>query len=216
MNIKYYGTSAAEGVPGMFCECEVCRKSRIAGGRNMRSRSQALVSGKLLIDFPPDTLYHIFNFGLPLHKIESLIITHKHEDHLRVSDLENRKPTFAYPEDMKPLNIYGTQPTVDDICGFLEKCNSMKSGRYILHEIVPFEPFCAEGMTITPYKANHDFRTSPVIYDISDGSKRMLYGNDTGRFLDETWDYIEHERPYFDFVSLDCTCGIKRGCGCHV
>lgn len=28
MKIKYLGTAAAEGVPAIFCRCEVCRKSK--------------------------------------------------------------------------------------------------------------------------------------------------------------------------------------------
>lgn len=32
MKIKYLGTAAAEGVPAIFCRCEVCRKIK-GGGR---------------------------------------------------------------------------------------------------------------------------------------------------------------------------------------
>ena len=216
MKLKYYGTAAAEGVPGLFCECETCQKSRKYGGRNFRSRSQALVNGKLLIDFPPDTLYHVFNFGLELHKIQNMIITHKHPDHLRTSDFFNLAKTYAYPDDRKPLHIYGTQPTIDDIAYMLQKNNMISQGRWILHEVIPYEKYEIDGMTVIPYCANHDFSVSPVIYDISDGDKRMLYGNDTGWFTDKTWEYIENNKPKFDFVSLDCTCGVKPDCGCHM
>lgn len=43
MKIKYLGTAAAEGVPAIFCRCEVCRKSKAAGGRNIRTRSQSII-----------------------------------------------------------------------------------------------------------------------------------------------------------------------------
>ena len=43
MKIKYLGTAAYEGVPALFCRCEVCRGSRAAGGRNVRSRQQAIL-----------------------------------------------------------------------------------------------------------------------------------------------------------------------------
>ena len=33
----------------------------------------------------------------------------------------------------------------------------------------------------------------------------MLYANDTGYFLEETFAYIEREKIRFDFVSYDCT-----------
>ena len=51
MKIKYLGTAAAEGVPAIFCRCEVCRKSKAAGGRNIRTRSQSIIDDRLLLDF---------------------------------------------------------------------------------------------------------------------------------------------------------------------
>ena len=61
MKIKYLGTAAAEGVPALFCRCPVCEKSRSAGGRNIRSRSQAIIDDTLLIDYPPDSFMHFIN-----------------------------------------------------------------------------------------------------------------------------------------------------------
>ena len=58
MKLKYLGTAAYEGVPSLFCNCRVCRLSQKLGGRNIRSRSQALVNGELLLDFNADTVRH--------------------------------------------------------------------------------------------------------------------------------------------------------------
>ena len=55
MKLQYFGTAAAEGWPALFCGCDACRRAREAGGRNIRTRSQALIDDKLLIDFPADT-----------------------------------------------------------------------------------------------------------------------------------------------------------------
>ncbi|MDF2685539.1 MAG: hypothetical protein K0S55_720, partial [Clostridia bacterium] len=55
----------------------------------------------------------------------------------------------------------------------------------------------------------HDLSCHPVIYIITDDKKTVLYANDTGYFPEETWDYLNKHKPYFDFVSLDCTCGIE-------
>lgn len=64
MKLKYLGTAAYEGVPSLFCDCVVCRKSKRTGGKNLRSRSQALVNDDLLIDFPADTVWHSHAYGL--------------------------------------------------------------------------------------------------------------------------------------------------------
>ena len=37
----------------MFCRCELCEKARALGGKNIRTRSQALVNDDLLLDLPP-------------------------------------------------------------------------------------------------------------------------------------------------------------------
>ena len=78
LKIRYLGTAAAEGVPGVFCQCALCQHARRAGGRDIRTRSQALVDERLLIDFPPDTYLHTLYGGLELWKIHSCLITHNH------------------------------------------------------------------------------------------------------------------------------------------
>ena len=40
MEITYLGTAAAEGIPGIYCGCETCRRAIAAGGRNIMTRSQ--------------------------------------------------------------------------------------------------------------------------------------------------------------------------------
>ncbi|MGI6772977.1 MAG: MBL fold metallo-hydrolase [Acutalibacteraceae bacterium] len=208
MKIKYFGTAAAEGFPGMFCKCEVCERARQAGGRNFRTRSQALIDGKLLIDFPPDTYMHVLYGGLDLAAVNSCIITHGHSDHLYASDLEMRKHGFAYNSEGKELpvfNLYATKGTADVIREFSDFEHLVDIETIALHEIKAFNKFTAEGYEITPFVAKHSKELDPVIYDISDGEKRLLYANDTAYFLDETWEYLEENKPFFNFVSLDCT-----------
>ena len=50
MEFQYLGTAAAEGIPALFCGCENCERSRKIGGRAIRTRSQAIIDGTLLID----------------------------------------------------------------------------------------------------------------------------------------------------------------------
>ena len=95
MKIKYLGTAACEGVPAAFCRCEVCEKSRKAGGRNIRTRSQALVDDTLLLDLNADTYVHSLFYGLDLPSIHTCLITHDHEDHLYQDELLNRQEGFA-------------------------------------------------------------------------------------------------------------------------
>ena len=214
MKITYYGTAAAEGIPALYCSCETCKKSASLGGRNVRTRSQALINDSLLIDLPPDTLYHFQQLGLPLNSIEHVLITHKHADHLHTPTLNVRCKGFVM-HNIPPINIYGSMPSIDLIFDDLRKAGVLERGRWNLNEIAPFEKKTVGSFEVVPYKANHDFRTYPYIYEISDGQKKMLYAHDTGSFLDETWQYIEKSKPFFNLVSLDCTMGLADSAGHH-
>lgn len=72
MQLQYLGTAAAEGFPGMFCSCAACERARKAGGKNIRTRSQAVIDDSLLIDFPADTYHHVLTHGLALEKNTAL------------------------------------------------------------------------------------------------------------------------------------------------
>ena len=209
MHLKYFGTAAAEGVPGMFCTCPVCRESRLLGGRNIRTRSQALVDGTLLIDFPPDTYEHMLHGGLDLPSIKTLLLTHAHQDHLYALDFKNRKPGFAHAGDWDvrheaPLRIYATAKAlacvreIDD--ERLEENNILK-----LHEIKAYQPFQVDDFTVTAMTADHDVTAGPVIYAIARAGKTLLYANDTGYFPEATWEYLAKSGLRFDYISLDCT-----------
>ena len=54
MKFQYLGTAAAEGIPALFCNCDICRTAARRGGKELRMRSGALVNDKLLIDLSPD------------------------------------------------------------------------------------------------------------------------------------------------------------------
>ena len=57
MKLKYYGTGGGAGIPEIFCDCRVCRHAREVGGKDIRTRSQAVIDDKISIDFPVDTFF---------------------------------------------------------------------------------------------------------------------------------------------------------------
>ena len=211
MKFQYFGTAAAEGWPALFCACDNCQRAAKAGGRNLRTRSQAAVDDKLLIDFPPDTLAHMYYGGLDLPHIRDCIITHSHTDHLYPADLEMRLEGFAYPDEDRPMIFYATKEASPKILDMLENYGLLKQNRMLFQEIRPFETFEAAGYAITPLRADHDPASGPVFYLINDGPKALLYANDTGWFPDDTWDWLGRHSPHLDFVSLDCTGGLQTG-----
>ncbi len=212
MKIKYLGTAAAEGVPGLFCNCPVCMHARLHKGRNIRTRSQAIVDDTLLIDFPCDTYLHVLRDEINLRDIHELIITHAHGDHLYPADLYNRTPGYSDVPRGNVLHIYGMPAAQAKIEPWIEG----DSPAFDFTLIEPFKPFYAGKYKVTPLKANHDPKSTPVIYIIEKDGKSLLYGNDTGYFFDETWDYLEKSGIVFDLVSLDSTMGFKESRNGHM
>ncbi|MBQ8973644.1 MAG: hypothetical protein IJ074_11275 [Clostridia bacterium] len=203
MRIKYYGTAAAEGWPALFCKCAVCEEARRRGGKNIRTRSQATIDDRLLVDYPPDTYLHVLHYGLKLEDYDSCIVTHAHEDHLYRDDVAVRAHGFASVVRPKPFTLYGADSVIDLLNGL--PAWGKDPERVAWHEIMEYQTFEVEGYQVTPLLAAHGKHDhiKCYIFDIEKDGERLLYGNDTGIFPEPTWDWISGKQ--YDLVSLDCT-----------
>ena len=206
MKFQYLGTGAAEGWPALFCDCEACKKALAAGGKNIRTRSQAIVDDCLLIDFPPDTYFHMIQHGIDLGKIHDCIITHDHMDHFNPEDLDMRRAGFSHPSGNQALTIYGSGATEKTLRSRIDMETREKENRLRFRRISPYVTERIAGYLVTALKADHDPKCEPVFYLLDNGQRKLLYANDTGWFPEETWAYLEQHKPVLDFVSLDCTC----------
>ena len=207
MKLQYLGTGAAEGMPAIFCDCETCRTARERGGRNLRTRSQAIVDGTLLIDFPSDTYYHFIAYGVPLSKIHSCLITHAHMDHLYAKEALMRLAQFTHLDDVTPLTFYSDAAG----CRKLDTENApyVHEDRIRSKQIALYEPFEVEGYTVTALRAQHDPKSDPVVYLIEKDGRTLFYSNDTGGYPEESWAYLASLEKPIDLVSFDCTFGNK-------
>ena len=88
MNIRLLGTGAADGIPGFFGNDMVSRYARENGGKDVRTRSAALIDGVLKIDFPPDTLTQVQRDLLDALDWTGLVFTHSDDDHFAVDELQ--------------------------------------------------------------------------------------------------------------------------------
>ena len=214
MKLQYLGTAAAEGIPSLFCRCEVCKRARERGGREIRSRSQAVVNGRLLIDFPSDSFGHCTAWDLDLSQIDSCIITHVHGDHTFPWEFYHlKKGNSTLPEEYGGFHLYGSE----DILSRFADPEKGSSGRLRLHTVKPFESFELCGLTVTPLKANHG-TAHPYIYMIEEDGHALLYAHDTDMLPEETWEFLRERHVRFDLVSLDCTGGAAEDLGkyCHM
>ena len=204
MKLKYLGTAAAEAVPALFCECDVCKKAREMGGRHIRSRSQALIDDTLLIDFPYDTSYHMILNHLSLLDFPYCLITHIHNDHFAPKEMAYIRRGYAtvLPENYQGFHVFGSEDLAPELNEIIEK----SPDRIFYTRVEPYQPFSVGDYRVTALKANHSTE-HPYNYIIERYGKALLYAHDTGHFLPETWTYLESLSLRFSLVSLDCTGG---------
>lgn len=94
MKVQFLGTGTSTGVPQIGCRCEVCRSNDLRDKR-LRSSVRIVVDGKvLLIDCTPDFRQQMMN--LPFLKIDGILFTHEHYDHVGGID------------DLRPFSNFGS------------------------------------------------------------------------------------------------------------
>ncbi|MDR2617646.1 MAG: hypothetical protein LBC62_02140 [Treponema sp.] len=207
MKLQYLGTGAAEGIPAIFCSCAVCEEARKKRGKNIRTRSQALVDGVMLLDFPPDTYAHYLAYDFYFPGIRHVLVTHSHMDHFSPAEFELRRPDFI-TSPLDTLNIYGNSAVEAALMKHIENGPSAPYLRFT--RACPFEPLDLSGYTVIPFPALHDRSEECLFYAVTHEGKALLYAHDTGIFPEPVWDYIAKTGLRFNLVSLDCTVMIEK------
>jgi phosphoribosyl 1,2-cyclic phosphate phosphodiesterase len=218
MKIKFLGTAAAEGWPAVFCKCDHCQRAKKAGGRNIRTRSQALINNDLLIDFPSDTNYHMLAHSLDLSAVKYLLITHSHLDHFAPIDLFFRsKSYYAHNLTEEKLYMYSNEAVLDRYNKALADYNEEPTDQSIIASFLPlYTPTKLDRYTVTALRANHAPEQTAYVYLIQDKDSTLLYLHDTGRLYDEVYDYLTDNRIKADLITFDCTYGLIKSGGGHL
>jgi phosphoribosyl 1,2-cyclic phosphate phosphodiesterase len=198
MTIQLLGTGAADGIPGMFSNTAVSRFAREHGGKDIRTRSAAIVDGHLKIDLPPETLTQCIREKLDPRDWTGVLFTHSHDDHFCVSEIQY----FLYPfneNELMPFPIYGNAE-------ILRRLECMYPDWPIdAVETHSFQPFQHLDYSITPLKAHHKEDEDSHNLLISRGGKTICYATDTGIWADATWDYLKGAS--MDLLVIECTEG---------
>lgn len=206
MKLQYWGTAASEGWPALFCRCEACCKARILGGRNIRTRSQALLDDSVLLDFPADTYLHALQYNRDLSDIHHVLITHSHEDHFYPLDMILKVPPYAHNQAEQKLSVYGNKTVIEMLVQTIRTCGlPYNDVMEYLQPITlqPFTPFAMDGYTVTALLADHISHEDCYLYLIDKDGRVLLYAHDTGFFPASTWEYLQGKR--MDLISIDCT-----------
>lgn len=210
MKLLVCGSSASEGIPALFCNCEVCSRARERQGREVRTRTAYQVGETVRVDFGPDLLAHQFQYGLHLEKLEHLFITHDHKDHYTPLNLIYRKSQYVKLE--KIMQLHATEKLIEQAENVLAANGSGFAACMIkAAPIVFFQPEKVvlengEVMTVTPIASDHLPAGETCIYDLQYKNRRILIGTDSGIYPEETWRYFAGKR--YDLMILDGTSGV--------
>ncbi len=214
MKITYYGTGAGAGIPEIFCSCRVCEHARKERGKNIRTRSQAVIDGVLGVDYS-DVFQHTLHYGLDMRPIKHVLVTHDHYDHLMRSDILSRAQGMT-----EPICFYFSEASGRALAASVQarqKRMMAKESNFNGNEVLVETRFLEKeqtydiaGYTVIPLAARHGGESlGAYIYIIQKDGKSVLWAHDTGKFRPETMVFIQQSGIRFDMVSLDCT--LERG-----
>ena len=205
MKVTILGTGAAEGIPALFCNCDTCRRARAAGGRDFRTRTQALVDDDLVIDFPPETFVHLSQAAVDASGIRTVLVTHTHGDHFYPAELLNRVRAYAHDPTAETLDFYGNADAAAVSAG-LFSCEGL-AGRARFSVVRPYETFAAGRYTVTALPAIHTHPEQSLLYLIESDDGALLWGTDSAYFGGDygILGFLTRRGVKLDMVFLDCT-----------
>ena len=182
MKLTFLGTGTSCGVPVIGCQCKVCQST---DPKDKRTRCSALVeteSTRILIDCGPDFRQQIL--PQPFRKIDGILITHSHYDHM--GGMDDIRPYCQFGA----INVYADPIAKKGMLEMLPYC--FAENRYPgvpaigLHEIHPHEPLQIGDMEVMPIQVMHG--KLPILgYRIG----KLTYITDMKTIDDDELKYIE-------------------------
>lgn len=179
--LRILGSGTSTGVPEIGCTCEVCTSS---DPRDRRLRASALLEtddARILIDCGPDFRQQALSF--PFGKIDGVLITHEHYDH--VGGLDDLRPFCRFGE----IPIYAETDTATKLRTRMPYC--FVEHRYPgvphipLHEIEAGCAFRINHTEILPLRVMHG-RLPILGYRIG----RMAYITDMLTLPEESFEQL--------------------------
>ncbi len=182
MKLTFLGTGTSCGVPTIGCRCHTCSST---DPHDKRLRCSALIetdATRLLIDCGPDFRQQIM--PQPFRKIDGILITHAHYDHM--GGMDDIRPYCQFGE----INVYADPLACQGMLQMLPYC--FAENRYPgvpaiqLHEIHKHEPLRIGDIDIMPIEVMH--HDLPILgYRFGN----LTYITDMKTISDEELPYIE-------------------------
>lgn len=153
MRITFLGTGTSQGIPVIGSSHPVCH-SKDSRDRRLRVSIHVEWHGKsFVVDCGPDFRQQMLSADI--QKIDALLITHEHADH--VAGLDDIRP---YCFKQGPLPIYTIKRVIDNLKVRFDYIFKTE-GRYpgvpsVITHIIDKEPFQVLGLNVVPIEVDHN------------------------------------------------------------
>lgn len=199
MKLRFLGTGTSNGVPVIGCDCEVCRSTN---AKDKRLRTSVLLETddtRILIDCGPDLRQQLL--PLPFRKIDGVLITHIHYDH--VGGIDDLRPYCKLGD----IDVFAKEDTCNGLRHNFPYCfaENLYPGvpRLTLHGIEPHKAFHIGRIDIMPIEVLHGklpilgFRIGRLAYitdmkSINDSELSYLQGVETLIISALRWEKEHH------------------------
>ena len=151
MKIRFLGTGTSTGVPEMGCGCEVCTSLETEDKRLRCSVQVEADDTRIIIDCTPDFRQQVID--LPFSKIDGLLITHEHYDH--VGGVDDLRPFCRFGA----IDIFAETKVQNAFFQRMPYC--FGENRYAgvpdinIHIINDLQPFFVKNVEIIPIRVMH-------------------------------------------------------------
>lgn len=210
MQITILGSGGGLGIPNPFCQCANCRAARQAGGKSLRNAPAILINNDLLIDCGPDVINSVRQTGLLLSELRTLVITHRHSDHLDPWFFWARSGVDA--TELPLLTVYAPQDVLDYVLAFYQQLMGWSLAEFeartrtVWRVVRPGMLKLVGRYRIHFFAAAHgDPAMETHLLVVKDVQSAYLHLYDTGPLPETTWDMLAEHRV--DIAAIDATIG---------
>lgn len=184
--LTFLGTGTSQGAPLIGCTCEVCQ-SRDPRDRRLRCSALLETDGtRILIDCGPD--FRQQALALPFSRIDGVVLTHNHYDH--VGGMDDLRPFAKFGD----TEVYADHHTIDSLRHTMpycfEKVKYPGVPRINVHEVEAHRTFRIGSVDVMPVAVMHGhlpilgYRFGPLAYitdmkTMAEGEYGYLKGVDT-------------------------------------
>ena len=151
MKLTFLGTGTSVGVPTIGCTCRVCSST---DPHDKRLRASVLVESgdtRVLVDCGPDFRQQML--GREFKKIDAVLLTHEHYDH--VGGIDDLRPFCTFGE----VDVYADGNTIGDLRRRIPYCfgESKYPGvpKINLSLVEPHRPFSIGSIDVLPIQVMH-------------------------------------------------------------